>query len=63
MSGKKINRYLTLVSRRLFIVAHSGIDWKPEYGAELAAIDRELAELRKLVDKEHDRRRVSNGMC
>lgn len=63
MSGKKINRYLTLVSRRLFIVAHSGIDWKPEYGAELTGIDRELAELRKLVDQEHDRRYVANGMC
>lgn len=57
MSGKEITRYLALVERRLFIVAHSGVDWKPEYGAEMEAIDRELAGLRKLVDQEHERRR------
>lgn len=63
MSGKEINRYLTLVSRRLFIVAHSGVDWRPEYGAELKTIDKELAELKKLVDREHERRRIASGMC
>lgn len=57
MGGKEINRYLTLVDRRLFIVAHSGVDWKPEYGPELEAIDQEIAELRLLVDQEHERRR------
>ena len=46
MTEKEILRYLTLVERRCFIVEHCGIDWKPEYGPELEAIDRELAELR-----------------
>lgn len=63
MSGKEINRYLTLVDRRLFIVAHFGVDWKPEYGSELEAIDQEIAGLRLLVDQEHERRRALNGMC
>lgn len=62
MSEKEINRYLTLVDRRLFIVAHSGVDWKPEYGSELEAIDQEIAGLRLLVDQEHERRRAANGM-
>lgn len=57
MSGKDVNRYLTLLDRKLFIVAHSGVEWKPEYGPEMEAIDQELVELRKLVDQEHGRRR------
>ena len=39
-------------------MSYMGIDWKPEYGPELEAIDRELAELRALVDMEHERRAV-----
>ena len=35
---------------------HSGVGWRPEYAAELEAIDRELAELRRLVNQEHERR-------
>ena len=57
MNGKDVNRYLTLLDRKLFIVAHSGVAWKPEYGPEMEAIDQELVELRKLVDQEHGRRR------
>nr|WP_300816144.1 hypothetical protein [uncultured Acetatifactor sp.] len=57
MSGKEVNRYLALLDRKLFIVAHSGVEWEPEYGPEMEAIDQELAELRKLVDQEHERRR------
>lgn len=34
---------------------YSGIHWKPEYGAELEKIDRELSELRPLVEQEHQR--------
>ena len=57
MNGKDVNRYLTLLDRKLFIVAHSGVEWKPEYGPEMEAIDQELVELRKLVDQEHGRGR------
>ncbi len=56
MTDREVCRYLELVDRRLFILAHSGVDWKPEYAAELEAIDKELAELRRLVDQEHERR-------
>ena len=56
MTEKQILRYLDLVDRRLFIITHSGLDWKPEYGPELAEIDRELAELKVLRDQEHARR-------
>ena len=63
MNASEINRYLELVDRRLFILVHSGVDWQTEYAAELEAIDKELAELRKLVDQEHERRRMTNGVC
>lgn len=57
MTGKEICRYLELVDRRLFILIHSGIHWKSEYAEELEAIDRELEELKKVVDSEHEKRR------
>lgn len=50
----QITRYLDLVDRRLEILMHSGIDWKPEYAPELQAIDREIAELRKVIDYTHE---------
>lgn len=52
MTEQETLTYLDLVSRRLFIVMHSGRDWKPEYAAELEAIDSQLAGLRELVDQE-----------
>lgn len=58
MTDKEICRYLELVDRRLFIIVHSGIDWKPEYALELEAIDRELAELRRMVNREHEKRKI-----
>ena len=56
MTEKEVSRYLELVDRRLFVLLHSGVDWKPEYGNELAQIDQELGSLRKLVDAEHIKR-------
>ena len=53
MTEKEILRYLSLVDRKLTICLHSGISWKPEYEEELAGIDKELAQLRILVDDEH----------
>ena len=47
MTDKQICRYTALVSRKAEIYSrYSGIHWKPEYGAELEKIDRELSELR-----------------
>ena len=56
MTGKQIDRYLSLVNRRLVILLNSGIDWKPEYSAELAKIDQEIAALRPLIDEEDEHR-------
>ncbi len=53
MTEKDIICYLGLVNRRLFIVTHSGIDWKPEYGPELECIDREIADMRLIIEREH----------
>ena len=54
MTDKQICRYTALVSRKAEIYSrYSGIHWKPEYGAELEKIDRELSELRPLVEQEH----------
>ena len=60
MTGKEVCRYIDLVDRRVFIFTHSGVDWKPEYTAELEAIDRELAELRRKVNLEHGRKGKMN---
>lgn len=56
MKREQVNRYLDLVARRTYILAHSGVDWKPEYEKEMQQIDQELAVLRPLVDQEHQRR-------
>lgn len=53
MEEKQILRYLELVNRRLYIIMHSGISWNPEYESEMEEIDKELVELRKLVDAAH----------
>lgn len=58
MTEKQVSRYIDLVSRRTFILLHSGIDWKPEYEVEMKQIDQELAKLRPQVEKEHRRREL-----
>lgn len=54
MTDKEVCRYLGLVDRRLFIIIHSGLGWKPEYDLELEAIDREIERLKEMVDCEHE---------
>lgn len=56
MTAQQVSRYIDLVNRRMDILSHSGVDWKPEYGLELNQIEKELAELRPLVDTEHQKR-------
>lgn len=58
LSVEQINRYLSLVERRLYIVMHSGVDWKPEYIQELQDIDEEIAVLREIIDAAHEGRQV-----
>lgn len=58
MKQEQVSRYLNLVARRTYILAHSGVDWKPEYEKEMLLIDQELAVLRPLVDREHKRREM-----
>lgn len=55
MTDKDVVRYLQLVDRKLSILT-AGIDWRPEYGPELEAIDKEIGGLRRLIDREHARR-------
>lgn len=56
MTARQVSRYIDLVNRRTQILNHSGVDWKPEYGLELNLIEKELADLRSLVDEEHEKR-------
>lgn len=56
MSEKQIVRYLELSSRMLQIMLDSGINWKPEYEAELVAIKKELSQMRPIVDAEREKR-------
>lgn len=50
VTDSQVLRYIDLVDRRVFIIMHSGIDWKPEYEQELVEIDREISSLRRLID-------------
>lgn len=56
MTPEQVTRYINLVHRRTFILAHAGRDWKPEYTREMKEINEELDKLRPLVDEEHKNR-------
>lgn len=56
MTKEQVLRYLELVDRHMFITMHSGVTWKPEYAKELGEIEKEIAELRKVIDAELERR-------
>ena len=60
MGEKEVLRYLSLVDRRLQIIIDSSINWKPEYEQELESIDKELAQLRILVNAAHSKREERN---
>ena len=47
MTAEEVLKYIQLVSRKSFIICHSGNDWKPEYEIEMKQIDQELALLRR----------------
>ena len=57
MTAEEVLKYIQLVSRKSFIICHSGNDWKPEYEIEMKQINQELALLRPLVDAEHAKRK------
>lgn len=61
MTEKEILRYLSLVDRKLTIHLNSGVNWKPEYQEELVNIDKELTQLRILVDAEYAKRNGTLG--
>lgn len=60
MTDAQIVEYISLVDRSIQILINSGINWKPEYTVEMEAIDKRLAELRPLVDAEHEKREMKN---
>ena len=57
MTAEEVLKYIQLISRKAFIICHSGNDWKPEYEIEMKQINQELALLRPLVDAEHTKRK------
>ena len=56
LTDADVLRYIDLAARKSYIIVNSGIGWKPEYAEELVQINRELMELRLLIDAEHARR-------
>ena len=52
MTDQHVLRYLELVDRLLWIMRHSGTDWKPEYEEEGNAIRAELEAIRPIVEEE-----------
>lgn len=61
MTAEQVSRYIDLVHRRTWLITHSGVDWKSEYSEEIAQIDKEISELRPLVEQEKRRRSVTEG--
>ena len=51
MTPEQVTEYLDLINRRLYILTHSGIHWKPEYQQELAEIDQKIEELQSTVEQ------------
>ena len=62
MTDQQVSRYLYLVSRLAYIHAHSGVDWRPEYGPELEAVRAELTVLRPLVEMERRRKECRQAL-
>lgn len=60
MTEQQAARYLYLVDRRLVLLM-TGKDWKPEYGLELEEIEKELAELIPLVERERKKFEVKEA--
>lgn len=58
MTESDVLRYLYLVDRKLALIT-SEVNWKPKYTEELAGIDKELKQLRVIIDKEHEKRSES----
>lgn len=58
MTESDVLRYLYLVDRKLALIT-SGVNWKSKYTEELVGIDKELKQLRVIVDKERDKRSES----
>lgn len=56
MTDAEVSRYINAVHTKMYILTHSGINWKPEYDQMLEKANKELAELRPLVDEELRRR-------
>lgn len=56
MTDAEVSRYINAAHTKMYILLHSGIDWKPEYDQMLEKANKELAELRPLVDEELRRR-------
>ena len=56
MTDVEVSRYINAVHTKMCILTHSGINWKPEYDQMLEKANKELAELRPLVDEELRRR-------
>ncbi len=57
MGVEEILRYIYLVDRRFTILQNSGVHWEPEYELELEEIDKELKQLRAVVEEEHNKRK------
>lgn len=62
MTDQQVSRYLCLVSRLAYIHAHSGVEWRPEYGPELEAVRAELAALKPLVEMERRRKECRQAL-
>lgn len=52
MTDAEVSRYINAVHMKTYVLLHSGIDWKPKYDQMLEEANKELVELRPLVDEE-----------
>lgn len=57
MTENDVLRYLYLIDRKLTLLT-SGINWKPEYEEEVTDIDKEILQLRKIINARHKKVKV-----
>lgn len=60
---EQVTEYLNLLDRRIYIVMHSGVDWKPEYEQELKEIDSKISALRLLMYPAPEQEECQDGIC
>lgn len=56
MTDAQVTEYINLASRLSELLTMSGISWKPEHEKEKAILRKKIAEYRKIIEEEKEKR-------